>query len=99
MAHWPPQNGVETPLFPLRNKYIPKKNRHSEGVPLHGVCVALRVRGGHFTRTHVGTDAVHRGGFLGPPNRSLGPPPHPHNSTPLSQVRKMSGVLDSETPK
>ena len=82
--------GVETPLFPLRNEYIPKKNRHSGSVPLHGVCVQSRVRGCHSTRIHVGTDTVHCGGFCRNP---------PDNSTPLSQIRKMSEVLDSATPK
>ena len=72
-----------------------EKNRHSEKcTPVRGVRGIARCLF-HFTRTHVGTHTV-QGVFLGPPDRSLGPP---HNSTPLSRICKMSEVLDSATPK
>ena len=52
------------------------------------VCGIAR-RQGRFTRLHVGTHTVLRGGFLGPP----------HNSAPLSQLRKMSEAMDAAIPK
>ena len=38
--NWPPQSGALAHVIAYGREIIPKKNRHSRSVPLHGVCVA-----------------------------------------------------------
>ena len=79
----------------VKSEYIPEKK--IESVPLHGVCEAKHVVRTILRASMLAHTMCIAGGVLGPPHRSLGPPPH--NSMRLSQIRKRSEVLDSATPK